>query len=157
MKVHFPCCEYMIPRETKELEGGKEKERKVKKEPWGYIPVELPRFTAQTQAETPHMRTITLSGCVWLLVMLNYTSLLNYGLFPSIFVFFFTHPPVKRFDPDAAKWGLAPSRMAVVKGSMLASYLQNNKSHNSWFEGRDTFLPWKVPAWGSRFFLRLNS
>lgn len=46
------------------------------------------------------MRTITLSGCVWLLVMLNYTSLLNYGLFPS---FISTHPPVKRFDPDAAK------------------------------------------------------
>lgn len=32
--------------------------------------------------------------------MLNYTSLLNYGLFPS---FISTHPPVKRFDPDAAK------------------------------------------------------
>lgn len=45
----------------------------------------------------------------------------------SISILFFTHPTLKRFDPDAAKQGLAPSRMAVAKGSVLASYLQNNK------------------------------
>lgn len=62
-----------------------------------------------------------------------------------ISILFFTHSLVfKRFEPDAREQALAPS---VGSGSMLAFYLHNSKSHNSWLEDTDTFLQCQHEAW----------